>query len=658
MKIFCSTFIALCFALNAYACAVTTSKHDATCFSSCNGSASATAVGVPPFSYSWLPGGQTTASISNLCAGTYTVTVHDALNCTATAIVNITAPTEISISPTAVNTSCYGSCDGAAYVMVSGGIAPYTYQWSDGTTSPVITNKCAGTYSIVVTDSRGCQKSATNLVIGQPAALNVSIAQTNVSCTDLCDGSATASASGGTSPYSYAWQHDTSAPAAITNLCPAGYTVIVTDAHGCTATQSVLITEPEAISVMFSYPVQPTCNGDCDGSLSGFPIGGTSPYSFYWSSGVFTPTITNQCAGVKQLTIRDANGCEATSMFYLSEPTMTLSLTTTFNCHVEGPLSEFSYGACANLYADANGGAQPYDYTWSNGEISESAQACTGGMFSCTITDNNGCTLTDSVFVESHPVQAINSYVTNASCSDVCDGSASVDYLESATYSWFNIYYEVSDSNTNSISNACPTNFPYVCTVTNEYGCTNYVMLFIGPDSAYFNIETTGSDSGCNGTAKVTDYYLGWNHTLEYLWQPGGETTDSIGNLCTGSYTVTVSEYSETFEGFPVLLTCTTREIEITNGARYGSETTALQSGPEIYPNPATSTLNIQLDPNTTGPTTVVITNALGQVALETQLISVSTQQYALDISLLPSGAYYITITTAGAPAVRQLIKE
>lgn len=138
-------------------CFVQVQTQNVLCFGDCNGSAMAFPGGPAPYIYTWLPGGQTTQSITNLCAGSYTVNVIDANNCTATATFNIIEPYPITIGTTVTNESCNGCCDGYVTSTVTGGTPAYTYLWSPtGQTSPVLQAACSGTYTLCVTDMNGC----------------------------------------------------------------------------------------------------------------------------------------------------------------------------------------------------------------------------------------------------------------------------------------------------------------------------------------------------------------------------------------------------------------------------------------------------------------------------------------------------------------------
>ncbi len=225
-------------------CSVTVTNHsNVTCNGSNNGSASVTTIGIPNYTYLWMPGGQTVQNPSNLAPATYTVTMTDANSCQATATVTITQPLVLSNTFTHTPVSCDSACDGSATATPAGGTSPYSYAWSNTQNSQTISALCAGMYSVTITDANGCTK-ADSILITQPAALGVSATVNNATCQSCSDGSATANVSGGTGPFSYMWSPGGQTTASLNNLSPGQYTVCVTDAHGCSKCDTIFVSYP------------------------------------------------------------------------------------------------------------------------------------------------------------------------------------------------------------------------------------------------------------------------------------------------------------------------------------------------------------------------------------------------------------------------------
>ncbi|MDO8969808.1 MAG: SprB repeat-containing protein, partial [Saprospiraceae bacterium] len=212
--------------------------------------------GIPGYTYNW-GGGITTQDRSNLAAGTYTVTVTDASNCTKTISASITQPTAIVLTETHVNVLCNGQSNGSIDLSVSGGTPAYTYNWGGGITTQDRSNLAAGTYTVTVTDANSCTKTL-SASITQPSALVLSTTQVNVLCTGNATGSIDLTVNGGTPAYSYNWTGGITTQDR-SNLASGTYTVTVTDANNCTKTISATITEPAEGMNLSSTQVNVLC---------------------------------------------------------------------------------------------------------------------------------------------------------------------------------------------------------------------------------------------------------------------------------------------------------------------------------------------------------------------------------------------------------------
>lgn len=291
---------------------------DALCNGACDGTADISVSGsVPPYAFAWTgPGGFTSTNedLVGLCAGTYDVTITDANLCTATLTLTINEPTPIVLVTSSTNSNC-GQSDGEACVAISGGTSPYTQIWDDPGTQTTLcaSNIPAGTYNVIVTDANNCTATAAEPVTDLGGGTATTTADQMVSCTGLCDGQATVTMTGGTSPFTYAWSAGATPTAATTaGLCVGTHSVTITDAVGCIAVETVVITEPTPLGGS-AVSVDETCVGDCQGSITVTGSGGTSPYLYSFDGGVtYTATAVSSglCAGTYTIWVQDANGCE------------------------------------------------------------------------------------------------------------------------------------------------------------------------------------------------------------------------------------------------------------------------------------------------------------------------------------------------------------
>lgn len=291
-----------------------------------------------------------------------------------------------TMATTTQNVSCAGGSNGSALATVMNGNSPYTYAWSpSGGNSTLATGLTAGAYTFTVTDALGCT-ATTTVSVTEPPALNAATTGTNVLCNGGSDGAISVSASGGTPGYTYLWLPSNSTSSTLTNVAAGCYTVDVTDANGCTITQSVCITEPSALAIN-AISTDPSCHGVCDGTATTTISGGTSPYSYAWCNGATTANITNLCATNCAVTIVDANGCSIIDTVILTEPAIA-------QVNVLGPDTMICDPATIQLCA--SGGVT---YLWSNNATGQCVTADTTICISVIITDSLGCQSTDNICV-------------------------------------------------------------------------------------------------------------------------------------------------------------------------------------------------------------------------------------------------------------------
>ncbi len=318
------------------------SSTDVTCNGSNNGSATVSAAGgVAPYTFSWnTTPAQSSASVSGLKAGTYQVTVTDALNATTKATVNISEPAKLSLSAVAGTIALYGATTDVT-LTATGGSVPYEF-------TGVSSNLKAGSYTFEVKDAAGCRDAKT-VTITQPAppVLTATVPENrNVSCNGAANGTATVSAAGGVPPYSYSWNTSPAQSGATASALKAGtYVVTVTDALNATATATVKIEEPAALSLVASGGNIQANGGTTNVVLTA--TGGTSPY-------VYEGQTSGVTAGSYTYSVTDAAGCTATTSLTVGQPEK-LTLTAvagTIKCN----------GGTTDVVLTASGGTQPYEF--------------------------------------------------------------------------------------------------------------------------------------------------------------------------------------------------------------------------------------------------------------------------------------------------------
>ncbi|MBL4753556.1 MAG: T9SS type A sorting domain-containing protein [Flavobacteriales bacterium] len=289
---------------------------DASCMGGSDGTASVLiSGGTAPYTYTWNdPLAQNTANADSLAAGAFTLTVIDGGGCTALVSATIGEPTNgvVMDSITSTDISCNGGTNGTLNAFSSGGTGTHSYSWSPtGATISSVTGAGAGTHIVTVTDANGCSV-VDSAVITEPSALALSTTFNDVSCSGAGDGSIDLTVTGGTGTYTYLWNPGGLTPEDPSNLAPNAYSVLVTDANGCTANTAVTISEPTALSATAAFTNE-TVAGANDGTITVTPSGGVTPYSPSWIGPAgFTSTsltLVNLAPGTYQLTLTDASGC-------------------------------------------------------------------------------------------------------------------------------------------------------------------------------------------------------------------------------------------------------------------------------------------------------------------------------------------------------------
>ncbi|MEM6269016.1 MAG: PKD domain-containing protein [Bacteroidota bacterium] len=337
------------------------STMDVSCFGGNDGSATvSTAGGTPPVTVTWnSPLPQTGLTATGLPAGTYTATVTDTFGCTNAVTVTIGEPTPLTLTLSG-NTATCNLSNGDATVVASGGTSPYQVLWSNAQSSNTIGGLAAGVYSVTVTDNNQCQV-IDSIAIGQTGnpVQNVT-AISPVSCSGGNDGAATVQVSLGVPPYTITW--NTNPPQIGVNaigLSAGTYLVTALDQNGCSATDTVIVTEPTPVSGTASA-TDVTCFATIPNGTAGIlASGGTSPYTYAWGT---TPVQTTAQAtglspGTYSVTVTDANGCT-----YVDDATVGQQPVPSV---VAGPDASFCEGdGGALIFATASGGVPGYYYQW------------------------------------------------------------------------------------------------------------------------------------------------------------------------------------------------------------------------------------------------------------------------------------------------------
>jgi hypothetical protein len=507
--------------------------------------------GTPNYTYNWSPSGGTAATAPGLAAGPYTVTFSDANGCTGSNSVTV-GTSGFSVDTNIYDVSCNGANDGAAAVIVTGGTAPIGYTWTGAvSTTDSAFGLAAGSYTVTVSDNGGCTETI-SFTINEPAALQITGFNAVLpTCFSNCNGSATATISGGTGAYTYLWSNgQTTNPA--TNLCAGAYGVTVTDANGCTASAQATITQPAQIGPDVSV-VNPSCNAACNGSATSNPYGGSGVYTYLWNTGDTTQTIDSLCPGSYGVTVTDNNGCTGSQNFLLVP--LSSTLTATFSS-----TDATCFGDCnGTAIATPANGNPPYTFLWGNGNINDTATTLCAGTYPVTITDATGCSYVDQVTIGEPTQLVISATADSALCFGSCDGEASVT-ISGGTPGYMAMWSN--GAMANSINSLCAGN--YDVTVSDQNNCTVSTNVTVGePAEIVADITFTNPlcAGDCNGNAIAN--ITGGTPQYFYSWANIIAIGNTVSNLCAGELSLIVTDLNGC-QGYDTVTLVEPAPLEIT----------------------------------------------------------------------------------------------
>ncbi|MFH2141781.1 MAG: gliding motility-associated C-terminal domain-containing protein [Bacteroidota bacterium] len=528
---------------------------DVTCFGDCDGSITLNpSGGIPPYSYTWSPAVSIGPIANGLCAGTYGITITDGNGCTKDTSIIVTQPNEIFFNGIHTDVTCFGDCDGTITLNPSGGIPPYSYTWSPVVSiGPIANGLCAGTYGITITDGNGCTKD-TSIIVTEPNEIFFNGIHTDVTCFGDCDGTITLNPSGGTLPYSYTWSPAVSVGPIANGLCAGTYDITIIDGNGCTKDTSIIVTQPDEISIDTVIYLHPSCYGNIDGSINITVIGGTPltggppDYLYNWTTVGGTGLVpgaedqTGLSLGWYYVTATDQNGCWDSLSVQLVDP-YPIVLTET---HIDPLCNGGSDGSIDLSVADGN---PPYTYDWDNDgsedpdDDTEDLVAIPAGTYCVTVTDAQNCTeiLCGIIINEPTAIVIALDTLTPPLCYADSNGTATISVSGGTpvyVVTWCN-------GETGLIANSL---YDGICIVTvqDANGCIETLNVdVIEPPALTIDSEAYTDVNPCNGdnNGTVTITASGGTGSLTYDIGTVPQIDDGLfTGLAPGPYTVTVTD--------------------------------------------------------------------------------------------------------------------
>lgn len=652
-----------------------------TCDGACDGLATAAPIGgTSPYTYQWLDGtgtaipGADNNLLTDLCSGDYTLVVSDAAGCSASFPFTISSLNNLFATTTVTQYLCYNDCSGSISALAAGGSPPYSFQWFENgqplaeETNFNINNRCAGTYTLQVTDANGCSYTTPDIFISEPAELTASItATTDLTCTSVCSGSASVTGAGGSGILSYKWYNSFAVEiagetnAAISNLCAGNYFAEVTDTNGCSSgLLPFTINDINPLTASIST-TNVSCNGAADGTIDLTVSGGFPPYTFLWGGGETSEDLSGLSAGTFTVTITDSSGCSITASATVAEPDPVVTIITA-KTYGAGGYNISCYGATdGQLTAEVSGGTPPYSYQWDdpNAQIGSAAIGLGLGTYSVTVTDINGCSASETATISLEP-GPFTSFVTafvyptgfNVSCFGASDGSIDLTvnggeppFIFAWTYNGAADAYLVED----------PTGVPAgtytVNVVDTSLGCiTRDTIVLSEPSEIILSLTPSIYPGGVNiSTAGGSDGSIdlevsGGVAPYSYLWS-NGETTEDIDSLTAGTYSCTVTDFSGCTVAASIVLREPVPSLEVIDTTI--CEGTCVFAAGECQTSSGTY---IDSFLNSFGLDSVIITNLTVLPASRTSLEVIICQgqsYFAGGADQTQSGVYYDTLVAA-----------
>ena len=499
--------------------------------------------GTLAYAYNWTEqsnGAALTGSfISNLTAGTYTLTVTDANLCIDTISYIITQSRQLIIGVSTLSTSCNGGSDGSVTVHILSGTAPYSFSWDGAAaiTDSTVSNLAAGPVEVIVTDSTNCSID-TIVTVNQPTAVTIHlVATTNVSCNGGSNGTITVSGSGGTPGYIYNWVNAVTG-ATDTALAAGNYSVTAIDLNQCTASATYSVSQPTALLIHAPNIQNIGCAGGNTGSITASVSQGTPPYTYNWAlepAGPFYTgqTISNLGVGTYLMGVKDANGCiDTTSYSITAIPLLTFTATST-------PTSCFG-GNNGTAHVSVTSGTPPYQFIYNNqpAVTDSNTSNLTAGQLLIIVTDANGC-LTQNTIAVTQPTAL--SITKTSQTNVICFGGNNGELVVTAsggtpgyTFTWSNQF--VGTDNTNLIAGT------YTVALLDNNDCPDTAQYIITQPTQLVTTPTA-KNALCNGgnDGSIDANPSGGTPLYSYLWSTG-ETTRVATGLVKGSYDATITD--------------------------------------------------------------------------------------------------------------------
>jgi subtilisin-like proprotein convertase family protein len=598
--------------------------------------------GTQPYQYLWS-NGQTSESIQNTIPAIYQLTITDDLGCTSVSSqILVSEPPQLVVDITKADIPCFGGSTGSIQLTVTGGVAPYAYDWNTNDNTAAIYFLPAGQYSATVVDANQCILEVKTIkVLDLKQDFEVSVLSTkNLTCNNQTGGEIIIQATNSNPPYTYIWSqpigpHVSAYPNdTVSNLLSGNYKVTVTNSVGCSAvSQQIEVFNPPLLEVSLDTIIANACKGDDAGVIVLNIFGGVPPYIFNWSDGgTSTGTRVDLVADTYYVEAMDFNQCRMQlGPFVVGEPLngINVQLDT-----LNGAVKDDPCGNCkGEIYIKVDGGQPGYLYRWNDNSINQDRNNLCEGHYNITVTDLTGCTRSlDSIWVaklsETPGLETVR--ITDIACKG--DSSGVIATTISGGVEPISLFWS------NNMSGDTIVGLPagiYTTTISDAASCSSTYIAVVREPQTNLSISHTSisANGGANGSIalQITGGWLGY--TVSWSPNANGQTEPSINNIENGIYTATVTDMGGCTIAYTVGLSAiTTIAID--------------QVAVKISPNPVNEVLELHFSQpmaNSSNLYCQIFDNS-GRVLIR-EVLQAGSGQYQVRVSELPQGFYRLKLT-------------
>ena len=521
---------------NSSSMSLTFSTTATNCFGGSDGAIDITAAGgTAPYTYSWS-NGETTEDLTGITAGEYTVSVTDDLGCVFSEVITVEDASELIVNIASFSNEVCNADNGSINISVIGGSGSYSYSWDNGSTTENLSGLSSGTYTVTVTDANSCTASASQSLINDNSDcsafcyLSVSAESVlNEECGDE-NGSIDITVLDGNEPLVYEWSNSETTED-LTGLTSGTYTVTVTDDNNCSVTDTYTIENSTGDFSIGGVILNNENCGNNDGSIALTVSGGTTPYSYSWSNDETVEDLDGLAAGTYTLTVTDTDGCEIVASYTVENNSGSLAVTAVID-------DELCVSSDGSINQTVSGESGSLTFSWESGQTTEDITGLSTGEYTCTVTDETGCYVTNTYEVEqdNQGISISSSIVSNELCGNG-EGEINITTTgESLSFLWSN------GETTEDISGLSAGD--YTCTITNAAGCTfESAPISVLNSSGSLLVGTpVVTDEVCtNGEGAIDMSVSIGEMPYTYSWS-NGETTEDISGLSAGVYSMTVTD--------------------------------------------------------------------------------------------------------------------